>query len=161
MSSLVQAYRQLTERLGWKRNVHCAKKISSPDSILCFSMMEFVTRLFYALCKFTLNLMVTNWQVRVGTLIDNWLIGSFQLEKDPHQLLTPYACVAVFSDCLRWLRISTFQERSRNFPEPAVQTSHYGENVSDCVSDSYKPQIGNVIMFLIVFPFISYKLAMP
>ena len=142
--------------LEWKRNVHCEKKISSPDSILCFSIMEFVPRfsriyhsllaenfflvfpawLFCALCKFTLNLMVTNWQVRVGTLIDNWLIGSFHLEKDPHQLLTTYACEAVFSDCLSWLRISSFQERSRIFPEPAVQTSHYGENVSDCVSDS-------------------------
>ena len=47
--------------------------------------------LFYALCKFTLNLMVTNWQVRVGTLIDNWLIGSFHLEKIPtsYWLLMP------------------------------------------------------------------------
>ena len=166
--------------LEWKRNVHCAKK--SHLLILSFAslwwnlfpgsqeytivywaenfFLVFPPWLFYALCKFTLNLMVTNWQVRVGTLIDNWLMGSFHLERDPHQLLPTYSYVAVFSDFLRWLRISTFQERSRIFPEPAVQKSHYGENVSDCLSDSYKPQIGNVIMFLIVFPFISYKLAM-
>ena len=143
-------------------------------------MMEFVPRLsriyhsllsrkflssfptMAVLCSLQIHSKLNGYQLTsTGGDLDRQLTyRELSFGKDPHQLLTTYACVAVFSDCLRWLRISTFQERSRNFPEPAVQTSHYGENVSDCVSDSYKPQIGKVIMFLIVFPFISYKLAM-
>ena len=154
--------RQLTERLGMKEKCTLCKKnlyLHTPY-VASLWLNLFPGSQEYNIVYWAENFflvfppwlsMLTNWRVRVGTLIGNWLIGSFHLEKDPHQLLTTYACEAVFSDCLSWLRISTFQERSRIFPEPAVQTSHYGENVSDCVSDSYKPQIGNVIMFFMCF----------